>query len=156
MTRRHRTVPVILLIGGLLAACGQWIEEKREAPPIVEGERVTFAEPENAAVFLKTEAVDMDQGAVLRLPGRLVWNEDRTVRVFPQLAGRVVRLHADVGSPVKAGVPLATLSSPDFGQAHVDLNKAEADARLARQAFERNRELLAAGVTAQKDAQQRR
>ncbi|MBI4740478.1 MAG: efflux RND transporter periplasmic adaptor subunit [Betaproteobacteria bacterium] len=154
MTRNHRTIPVILLIGGLLAACGQGVEEKKEAPPVVDGERVTFAEPEKAAASLKTETVGMDQGAVLRLPGRLVWDEDRTVRVFPQLAGRVVRLHADVGSPVKAGVPLATLSSPDFGQALADLKKAEADARLARQALERNRELLAAGVIAQKDAQQ--
>lgn len=148
------TVFVALLISTLLVGCGQSAEEKKEVPPVVDGERVVFAETDKAAVFLKTETVSHDEGSVLRLPGRLVWDEDRTVRVFPQLAGRVVRLHADVGAQVKAGQPLATLSSPDFGQAHADLKKAEADARLARQALERSHELLAAGVIAQKDAQQ--
>jgi len=142
------------LISLLLAACSQGGEESKEAPPVVNDERVSFAESDKAAAFLKTETVATDGGALLRLPGRLVWNEERTVRVFPQLVGRVLRLHADVGAEVKAGQPLATLSSPDFGQAHADLKKAEADARLARQSLERNRELLAAGVIAQKDAQQ--
>lgn len=148
------TIFVALLTSTLLVGCGQSGEEKKEVPPVVDGERVVFAETDKAVAFLKTETVSNDEGSVLRLPGRLVWDEDRTVRVFPQLAGRVVRLHADVGAQVKAGQPLATLSSPDFGQAHADLKKAEADARLARQALERSHELLAAGVIAQKDAQQ--
>ncbi len=148
------TLPAILLSSALLAACGQGGDEKKEVPPVVDGERVVFAEPDKAAAFLKTETVARDEGSILRLPGRLVWNEDRTVRIFPQLAGRVLRLHADVGAQVRAGQPLATLSSPDFGQAHADLKKAQADARLAGQALERNRELLAAGVIARKDAQQ--
>lgn len=154
MKNLYRTSLALLLATLLLAACGQGIEEKKEVPPQIDGERIVFAEPEKAAAFLKTETVDRDQGTVLRLPGRLVWNEDRTVRIFPQLAGRVVRLHADVGSRVKPGEPLATLSSPDFGQAQADLKKADADARQARQALERSRELLAAGVIAQRDAQQ--
>ena len=156
MNRLNRPLSRLLLIGTLtmLAACGQENEEKKEVPPLIEGERISFAETDKAAVFLKTETVSKDQGAMLRLPGRLVWNEDRTVRIFPQLAGRVLRVHADLGSEVKAGQALATLSSPDFGLAQADLKKAEADARLARQAFERSRELLAAGVIAQKEAQQ--
>jgi len=154
MKQLNRTNLLLLLASTLLAACGQGSDEKKEVPPLVDGERVTFAEADKAATFLKTETVSKDQGATLRLPGRLVWNEDRTVRVFPQLAGRVLRIHADLGAEVKAGQPLATLSSPDFGLAHADLKKAEADARLARQALERSRELLAAGVIAQKDAQQ--
>lgn len=154
MKYSHHKLLLLLLSSLLLAACSQGGEESKEAPPLVNGERVSFAEPDKAAAFLKTETVVKDEGAVLRLPGRLMWNEERTVRVFPQLAGRVLRLHADVGAQVKAGQPLATLSSPDFGQARADLKKANADARLARQGLERSRELLAAGVIAQKDAQQ--
>jgi len=154
MKYRNCTIPALLLCSALLAACGQGGEEKKDVPPVVDGERVIFAEADKAATFLRTETVARDEGSILRLPGRLVWDEDRTVRIFPQLAGRVLRLHADVGSEVKAGQPLATLSSPDFGQAHADLKKAEADARLAQQALERSRELLAAGVIAQKDGQQ--
>lgn len=154
MNCRNCTIPVILLLGALLAACGEGGEAQKEVPPRIDGERVIFAEADKAAAFLKSETVANDAGTMLRLPGRLVWDEDRTVRVYPQLAGRVVRLHADLGAQVKAGQPLATLSSPDFGLAHADLKKADADARLASQALERSRELLAAGVIAQKDAQQ--
>lgn len=121
---------------------------------MVEGERVIFAEAEKASAFLKTETVAECKESTLHLPGRLVWNEDRTVRIFPQLAGRVLRIQADIGSKVNAGQVLATLSSPDFGQAQAELKKAQADARLSDQSFQRSRELLDAGVIAQKDAQQ--
>ena len=154
MKHPAHAIAFALFASFLLTACSERGDEKKDTPPVIEGEHVSFAEADKAATFLKTESVGKDQGALLRLPGRLVWNEDRTVRIFPQLAGRVLRLQADVGSEVKAGQVLATLSSPDFGQAHADLKKAEADVRLARQALERSRELLAAGVMAQKDAQQ--
>lgn len=154
MKQLKYTTRLILLFSTLLAACAPGPDEVKEVPPVVEGERVIFAEADKASTFLKTETVTRDEGSLLRLPGRLVWDEDRTVRVFPPLAGRVLRLQADVGTRVKAGQALATLSSPEFGQAHADLKKAEADARLARQSLERGRELLAAGVIARKDAEQ--
>lgn len=145
---------IVLSVALVLAACsGEGGKEDKEASIQVEGERVILSDPAKAA-FLKAEAVRKDTGGVLRLPGRLVWNEDRTVRTFPQLGGRVMRIQAEVGASVKAGQPLAVLASPDFGQAQAEARKAQADVKLARQALERNRELLAAGVVPRKDWQQ--
>lgn len=140
-------------LAAALAACSGEPEKAKESAVKVEGDKVTLAEPDKAS-FLKTETVRQDDGSELRLPGRLVWNEDRTVRVFPQLGGRVQRIAVEVGTAVKLGQPLATLASPDFGLARAEVQKAIADRNLSRKALERSRELLAAGVVAQKDFEQ--
>lgn len=144
--------PTSLIVAAVLvaAACSKEPDKAREAAVVVEGERVTLAEPDKAG-FLKVVAVRKDSGGILRLPGRLVWNEDRTVRVFPQLGGRVTRIDVEIGATVKAGQALAILASPDFGLALAEERKARADVAVARKALLRNRELLEAGVIARKD-----
>lgn len=145
-----------VLVGAIalaLVGCSAEPEAAKEVAIKVEGERVILGDPDKAT-FLKTEAVQKDPGGEARLPGRLVWNEDRTVRVYPQLGGRVSRILAEVGAAVKAGQPLAVLASPDFGLAEAESQKAQADLAVARKARERSRELLAAGVVAQKDWEQ--
>ena len=136
-----------------LAACSAGKETAKTEMIRNDGDRVVLNEPDKAD-FLKTATVDRDQGSSLRLPGRLVWNETKTVHVYPQLAGRVLSAKVDLGQTVKSGQTLALLNSADYGAAQADARKAEADARLARQSLERSRELHAAGITAEKDWQQ--
>ena len=143
----------ILLPLLLLAACSAEPEAKKEAAVKVDGDQVSLSEPDKA-MFLKIAAVEPDKGGYLRLPGRLVWNEERTVRIFPQVAGRIQSLAVDVGNTVKIGQPLAILNSPDYGQALADSRRAVAEAGVATQALERNRQLRDAGVIAEKDWQQ--
>ncbi len=136
----------------VLAACSAKEETPKQALVVAEGEFVRITEPEKAD-FLKLAAVHADQGGILRLPGRLVWNEERTVRVFPQVGGRVQNIAVDVGQPVKAGQALAVLGSADYGQAQADARKAQADLHVAEQALARSRELREAGIVAEKDFQ---
>jgi len=136
----------------LLTACSGEHEASHEAAIKGEGERVSLSEPDKAD-FLKLATVERDKGGVLRLPGRLVWNEEKTVRVFPQIGGRVQSIAVDVGNVVKTGQTLAVLNSPDYGQAQADARKAQADLQVATQALERNRQLREAGVIAEKDWQ---
>ncbi|MFN4326193.1 MAG: efflux RND transporter periplasmic adaptor subunit [Azonexus sp.] len=148
-----KPIPILVAILFALAGCSAKPEAPKADAVKVEGDIALLAEPDKAS-FLTLAVAEPDKGGVLRLPGRLVWNEERTVRVFPQVAGRVERIAIDVGSPVKAGQTLAVLSSPDYGQALADARKARADAQLAAQALERNRVLRDAGVIAEKDWQQ--
>ena len=135
-----------------LAACS-----KEEAPKTAlvtaDGDHLVLNEPDKAD-FLKIATVDPDKGRNLRLPGRLVWNEEKTVRVYPQLGGRIQRVLVDVGADVKAGQSLAMILSPDYDAARADAVRASAQARVATQAVERNRELKEAGIVAEKDWQQ--
>lgn len=132
-----------------LAACS------REAPPAapdpgpsVTANTVRFARrPEG----IRSEPV-LDAGdTTLSLPGRLVWDEDRTVRVTSPFAGRVVRSLVQVGDTVQAGQPLAELASPDYGEALADARKAEADRRLAGETLARVKDLFQAGLVSRKD-----
>jgi len=148
-----KLIPILLSLLLSLAGCSAEPEPKKETAFKVDGERITLSEPDKAT-FLKLATVERDPGGVLRLPGRLVWNEEKTVRVFPQLGGRVQSLAVDVGQTVKTGQALAVLNSPDYGQALADARKARADAQVAVQALERSRQLREAGVIAEKDWQQ--
>jgi cobalt-zinc-cadmium efflux system membrane fusion protein len=85
------------------------------------------------------------------LPGKLAFDEDRTVRVNSPVAGRVSQLVAAAGSSVKAGDVLAWLDSPDFAQARADARKAQADLAMKQHALARTGELAKLGVLAQKD-----
>ena len=148
---KHTLSSIAIILA--LAGCNAEPEQSKAEVVKVDGERIILGKPDKAD-FLKLDEVVADRGATLRLPGRLVWDEDRTVRVVPQVAGRVHKIAVEVGSSVKAGQVLAVLDSADFGLAQAEARKAQADLTLARQALERQRELHAAGVIADKDWQQ--
>jgi cobalt-zinc-cadmium efflux system membrane fusion protein len=128
-------------------------EEKAPSVPQIEGNKLTLS-PDDNPDFIKTVQPEPDTGSILRLSARLAWNEDKSVKVYPALGGRVAQLHVKTGENVKEGQTLATLLSPDFSQARADAAKAEADFKLAQQSLKRQQELHQAGVVALKDLQQ--
>ena len=135
----------------VLAACGQ-AESLTTAQPVkVTAGHVIFApgSPQLSALTY-AEAVDAPP-LVARIPGRLVWDEEHTVRLFPAFAGRVVHIHAKPGDTVKVGQALAELTSPDFAEAQGAANKAASEFTLAEKNLARVRLLVDNGVAAQKD-----
>lgn len=124
------------------------------APPILQSGQLRFPPGHPQLALLAVTEARPARELVVDLPARLVWNEERTQRVYPAFAGRVSAIRADLGQSVKAGAPLALLASPDFGQAQADTAKARADQALAQQALARQRELFEAGVVARKDLEQ--
>lgn len=145
---------VFVLSLALLAACQKAEERKDEPGPKVEGEKVVFAATQKPLPGIVLEPVRTGVERKLRLPGRLVWNEDRTARIYSPFAGRVERILVQPGTRVSAGQALAELASPDFGSAQAEYRKASADLSLARQNAERQRELHAHGVAAARELQQ--
>lgn len=100
---------------------------------------------------IQSARVEWRRDTVLRLHGRLVWNEDRTVRVFSPFAGRVVTIAARVGDRVGVGQTLAVLEAPEFGLAQSEESKAEQDFVLAQRSLARVEELQAVGAAPLKD-----
>jgi cobalt-zinc-cadmium efflux system membrane fusion protein len=147
---------LVLIVAALaLAAC-------REAPapaaappaPVLEGTQFRYpaGHPQLAQIGVVTASPA--KTLIVELPARLVWNEDRTQRIYPAFAGRVLRIATDVGQAVKPGSVLAQLASPDFGMAQADTAKASVDERLSQKTLVRQRELFEAGVIARKDLEQ--
>jgi len=150
----NRSLPP-LLCALLLASCGEAPRPQAEAPaPIVQGRQLRFAAGHPQLRLLPVTAAAAAQPITVELPAKLVWNEERTQRIYPSFAGRVTTIKADVGQRVQAGAPLAVLASPDFGQAQSDTARAETDARLATKALQRQRELFDAGIVARKELEQ--
>jgi cobalt-zinc-cadmium efflux system membrane fusion protein len=139
------------LVALVLVACSR-AESPSPPPPVkVEPGRVIFApgSPQLASLTY-AEAVEAPRlGA--RIPGRLVWDEERTARLFPAFGGRVMHIHAKPGDVVKAGQALAELTSPDFADAQGAANKAASEFSLAEKNLARVRLLVDNGVAPQKE-----
>lgn len=145
-------VALALAAATLVAACGKDAPVTQPDPgPSISGTNVRFA---GRVQGLRIELVQDEGTTAVTLPGRLAWDEDRTVRVSSPFAGRVLRPLVQVGDTVRAGQPLAELASGEFGQAIADARRAEADLRLADDALARQRELNEAGLVALKDVRQ--
>jgi cobalt-zinc-cadmium efflux system membrane fusion protein len=139
----------------LLTACSEAPTPAPEAPePVLQGGQLRFPAGHPQLALLGLAAAGPGKAVTVELPARLVWNEDRTQRIFPALGGRVLSIKADVGQVVKAGSLLAQLASPDFGVAQADTAKADSDARLTQKSLQRQRELFEAGIVARKDLEQ--
>ena len=137
-----------------ITGCGHKAEAPEEAKPIILGDVITFPAASPSLKNIQTAKVAAPTDREINIPGRLVWDEDRTVRVFTPFAGRVSKLVANVGDKVVQGQVLAELQSPDFAAAQADARKAESMLTLSKQALTRVKELAANGVAAGKDLQQ--
>lgn len=159
MARRHRCCAAVsvMLLASLLGGCGKPAEAPAApapATPILQGQSLRFpAGHPHLAMLTAVEAAAPHTLAVT-LPARLVWNEEKTQRIYPAFAGRVQRIHADVGQRVASGATLLQLASPDFGTAQADVARARTDLQLAQKAEARQKELFDLGIVARKDLEQ--
>jgi cobalt-zinc-cadmium efflux system membrane fusion protein len=138
-----------------LAACQDKAEPVAATPmPIIQNNQLRYPAGHPQLPLLVSTPAVAAKSISIELPARLVWNEEKTQRIYPAFAGRVTHITTDVGQAVGAGQVLAQLASPEFGAAQADTSRAVADATLARQALARQRELFDAGVVARKDLEQ--
>ena len=152
-----KKIPTLIAIVSLaaLAACQDKAEPVAATPmPIIQNNQLRYPAGHPQLPLLVSTPAVAAKTISIELPARLVWNEEKTQRIYPAFAGRVTHITADVGQSVGAGQVLAQLASPEFGAAQADTSRAVADATLARQALQRQRELFEAGVVARKDLEQ--
>jgi cobalt-zinc-cadmium efflux system membrane fusion protein len=140
-----------VLAAAFLAACGEGDAKQNPAQLKLENGRIVFPEGSQQIASFSTDSAKAAEPGSMRLNGRLVWDEGRTVRLYPAFAGRVIRIEVKAGDAVKQGQPLAVLASPDFGQAQADARRAQSDFALAEKSLKRVQELYAAGVAPRKD-----
>ncbi len=125
------------------------------AAPAADARTVTFTSDEIQHGGVKWAAVEsMTRAPSVEVPGQLVPDEDRTIRVSAPAEGRLLTVRVNVGDRIVRGQLLATLRSEAASSARADSTKAMADlhasqtaatyARLSRARFERLLELKAA------------
>ena len=151
MGKRNGAAVLALAMAAFVPACGDGDAKSDVARPRLENGSIVFPQDSPQLGSFATEPVKESAPQQLRLPGRLVWDENRTVRLFPAFAGRVIHILVKAGDRVKSGQTLAMLASPDFGQTQADARRARSDFALAEKNLNRLRELYAAGVSSSKD-----
>src|SRR5450759_4585902 len=115
----------MMLLAAVLATGCDKAEKKPEAAHArLEGNKVVFPPGASQLETIKSEAAQTGKPATLRISGRLVWDEGKTVRVFPPFSGRVVRILANPGDAVQPGQALAMLASTELGQTQADAHRA--------------------------------
>ncbi len=146
--RLHHKVLFLCLA---LSACGDPAVKAKPQPPVVSDNRIVFTQDSPQLAAFAIEKAGVREKVTVRLNGRIVWDEERTVRIYAPFAGRVDRIFAQPGDKIGQGQVLATLSSPDFGQAQAEARKAVSDFALARQNLARVKDLHEHGVLARKE-----
>jgi len=143
----------LFLAAAALVACHK--EEKEAGPQFtVEDHSVVIFAPGSPQIAsISSAPIEPRRDMTLHFNGRLVWNEDRTVRIFAPFGGRVTSIAVRPGDRVKAGQTLAVLAAPDLGVAQADARKAEQDYALAQKNLARVEELTMGGVAPAKDLQ---
>lgn len=147
---RHRA-RVALLACLFAAACSKEVPPPPAPKAALEGSQIVFPAGSVQLSSISTHAVADAKPGTARLNGRVVWDEDRTVRIVAPFGGRVTGIAAKAGDVVRAGATLATIAAPEFGQAQADARKAATDFALAEKNIARVKDLVSGGVAPRKD-----
>lgn len=141
----------VIAVAAAASGCKRGDATPEPAQPGLSDGRVVFPAGSQQLKSFTVEPVKAAGPQTLQLTGRLVWDEGRTVRMFPAFGGRVTRIMVRAGDTVAKGQTVAVLASPDFGQAQADARRAKSDFALAEKNLGRVRDLYAAGVAPHKD-----
>ncbi|MGD8414164.1 MAG: efflux RND transporter periplasmic adaptor subunit [Candidatus Latescibacterota bacterium] len=134
----------------LLSACAdepvqEVVSENVSPPPSVQSNdqgvvRDTVRLTSDQAAELKIETVAVghsDAAFTVTLPGQVYPAPDRYAQVSAPISGRVVRIDAHEGEPVRQGQPLLALESLEFANLAADYLQAQAEEEYQRLQVER-------------------
>ncbi|MDN7142532.1 efflux RND transporter periplasmic adaptor subunit [Pseudomonas sp. JQ170] len=92
----------------------------------------------------------------LSLPGEIRFDEDRTAHMVPRAAGVVESVAVVLGQQVKAGELLAVIASPQISEQRSELAASQRRLELARNTYQREKDLWQEGISAEQDYLQAR
>jgi cobalt-zinc-cadmium efflux system membrane fusion protein len=133
-------------------------------PVVAEPEQVASPVNQNGVLQYPANAPQLstlrtETAAALPLPvseplnGRLALDENRTARISSPIAGRVLAVRAEVGDRVARDAVLLQADAPELAAADADNQKAVADERRKKLAYDRARTLLSHEVVPQKEVE---
>ena len=108
-----------------------------------------------AQAGIKTAEVSVvEPRASTEVPGVVMANAYREVKVMPLVGGIVRKVHAELGTAVKPGAPLATLFSAELADAQTKYLSMRAMLEADHQRRERTRELVTVGAASRQELEE--
>jgi RND family efflux transporter MFP subunit len=90
----------------------------------------------------------------VQVPGMVMANAYREVKVFPIVGGIVTKVHVELGTAVKRGAPLVTLFSTELAEAQTKYLAAKAMVEADHQKLERTKQLVEIGAASRQELEE--
>jgi cobalt-zinc-cadmium efflux system membrane fusion protein len=87
----------------------------------------------------------------LTLTGKVDFNEDNVIKLFPIVSGQVSDIKVMLGDYVKQGQVLAVIKSPDMAGYSNDFTMAKSNMEIARKNVDATNDMYKSGLASQKD-----
>ena len=87
----------------------------------------------------------------LTLNGRVTFNQEQVVQVFPMFGGRVIAVNAEVGDYVHKGEVLAVVKSGEVAEYEKQLKDAEQQVAVTRRNWDVAQDMYNAGMASARD-----
>jgi cobalt-zinc-cadmium efflux system membrane fusion protein len=97
------------------------------------------------------EAASRALATTLTAPARIAFSQNGVARVSPRVPGMLDQISVKLGQPVKKGAVLGWIESPELGRARADFLAAATRARAAEENHRREKDLLAKGITSERE-----
>jgi RND family efflux transporter MFP subunit len=108
-----------------------------------------------ARIGLKTATVTVREGhGTIQIPGTVMPNAYREVKVTPVASGIVTKTHVELGSVVKRGAPLLTLFSTELAEAQTKYLSMSAMLEADHQKLDRTTELVRIGAASRQELEE--
>src|SRR5713101_754516 len=116
---------------------------------------VVLSPDARARAGIKTAPVTaVSTGNVVTVPGSVMANAYREVKVTPIAPGIVTKVHADLGTVVRRGAPLLTLFSADLADSQTKYMSMSAMLEADHKKLERTRKLVEIGAASRQDLEE--
>src|SRR2546422_2946677 len=104
---------------------------------------------------IKTAKVEVvDAQTAIQLPGTVMADAYREVKVVPIAGGIVTKVHVELGTTVKRGAPLATLFSPELAEARTKYLSMRAMLAADHQKLQRTQRLIEIGAASRQELEE--
>jgi cobalt-zinc-cadmium efflux system membrane fusion protein len=135
-----KSLLLVTVLAALDVSCHKAIPQATE-PQAPAGEVwLTASQVKDAKIEVATIG-EQDVDDTILTSGTVTLDDQRTGHVFSPVTGRVVKIMAQLGQHLSKGDALATIESPDIGNAVSDVHKAEADLIAAEHDLRRKKDL---------------
>jgi cobalt-zinc-cadmium efflux system membrane fusion protein len=156
--RRWRAAWIAIAIGIALVTAALWLTSRDArtpepaAKPAAEAKPLQLSADDARRAGLVVKRLEPTETAeTADLFGTVEVNQDRLARVVSPVAGRLVKIDANLGDLVRAGDTLALIESSESGDARAAYAQAQAELALAGSTLDRIRSLVAGGSLARKE-----
>jgi cobalt-zinc-cadmium efflux system membrane fusion protein len=120
--------------------------------PAVSAADARFRLSDSLAGMIRVDTARMaDVESDLNLTGKVAFDEDQVIKVYPPVGGAAVEVKAELGDYVQKGAVLAVIKSADVAGYEQQRIAAEANEQIAKKNLEAAEDMHATGVASEKD-----